>query len=104
MVRRGVRAEYEAKKKLGKLFNLNRVWKLAPGQKGPDFVVFKDKKVFFVEVKSRKGKYTKHTHDVDQWDEFKWINKCVAPVEYFLKTSDGWELMSYEDFGRIING
>jgi len=108
MRRKGATAEYEAKRLLVREYGPGKVWKLASGQGGPDFIIFDDDgDAFFLEVKSRKDKCFKpSSHDREQFKNYHSLLR-VAPIFYLIKHKPSkkvmWEWKSYGEIrGEMI--
>lgn len=105
-MKKGYKAEYEAKKTLFKKYSPESVFKVAIGG-ATDFCVLGEngKIVKFVEVKkTNKNRWYPGTHDFKQFKVLKQIQKKhKVPVEYWIKTKREWEIFNLNEIKKFFS-
>ncbi|MBC7074009.1 hypothetical protein H5T58_01315 [Candidatus Parcubacteria bacterium] len=99
-MKKGYKAEWEAKKILFKKYSPDCVFKVAIGGAVDFFVLGKNGKIEkIVEVKkTNKNRWYPTAHDVKQYHSLKKIQKRhKIPVEYWIKINGKWQIFSLKE-------
>jgi LysM repeat protein len=100
MMRKGYKAEWEAKRVLSKKYSPDRIFKVAIGGATDFFVLGKKGKIIkLVEVKkTNKKKWYPTEHDLKQYQRLKKIQKKhKIPVEYWIKINGEWKTFNLKE-------
>ena len=100
LMRRGYKAEWEAKRVLSKKYSKNRIFKVAIGGTTDFFVLGKGGKILkLVEVKkTNKKRWYPGKHDFKQYQRLKEIEKKLKiPVEYWIKMNGKWRIFKLKE-------
>jgi len=105
-MKKGYKAEYEAKKKLEKIFSKKNVFKVAIGG-ATDFFVLEPKKrriLKLIEVKTTKKNYWyPGEHDLKQYKILIQISKeHKIPIEYWIKINGEWEIFNLKEVKKFF--
>jgi len=105
-MKRGYKAEYEARKKLGQKYLPQNIVKVAIGG-ATDFLVLEPKgnKVLkIVEVKTtKKNQWYPGEHDFKQFKEIvKFSRNHNIPIEYWIKIKGHWKLFSLKEIKKYF--
>jgi len=99
-MRKGYKAEWEAKKVLAKKYSSERIFKVAIGGATDFFVLGKEGKIVkLIEVKkTNKKNWYPTRHDLTQYQKLKKIQKRhKIPVEYWIKINGKWEIFDLKE-------
>ena len=105
-MRKGYKAEWEAKKVLCKKYSPDSIFKVAIGGTTDFFVLGKKGKIVkLVEVKkTNKKKWYPTEHDLKQYRRLKKIQKKhKIPVEYWIKINGKWKIFNLEQLRTFFN-
>jgi hypothetical protein len=105
-MKKGYRAEYEAKKKLEKIFSKEDIFKLAIGGTTDFFVLSpnENKVLKLIEVKTtKKDKWYPSEHDKKQYKKLLKIEKRhKIPVEYWIKINGKWQSFNLREVKKFF--
>ena len=105
-MKKGYKAEYEAKKKLMRKFLPKNVFKVAIGG-ATDFFVLEPKKrkiLKLIEVKTtKKNSWYPGEHDLKQYKILNKISKeHKIPVEYWIKINGEWKIFNLKEVKKFF--
>lgn len=105
-MKKGYKAEYEAKKELEKTYSKENIFKVAIGGATDFFVLApkKDKILKLVEVKTtKKGKWYPGEHDLKQFKALEKLEKeHKIPVEYWIKINGKWQKFNLKETKKFF--
>jgi len=105
-MRKGYKAEWEAKKVLSQKYSPESIFKVAIGGTTDFFVLGKGGKILkIVEVKkTNKKKWYPTEHDFKQYQKLKKIQrKFKVPVEYWIKINGKWEIFDLKKIKQFFS-
>ena len=106
IMKRGYKAEYEAKKILYKKYSPESVMKIAIGGTTDFCVLGKNGRILkLVEIKkTNKKRWYPTNHDWSQFKMLERINKKhKIPVEYWIKIKGKWEIFDLKETKRFFS-
>jgi hypothetical protein len=105
-MKKGYKAEWEAKRILFKTYPKDSIFKIAIGGAVDFFILGKEGKVEkIIEIKkTNKNRWYPTKHDKDQYKALMKIHhRFHIPIEYWIKIKGKWNFLTIEEVKKFLN-